>query len=239
MHLLLWWILLYRITSGNMHSKSTFFLLISAVLVICIHLLCCERTYWDNLLFQGLLTEIIYYSKDCLEFFWVFGGGISFIALTFCRSGFTPFLDIIWPKNRVFVYLKWHLSSFSVRFTCLHTCRTLLQCVIMILTISIITYNQNNISVAIKIRQIYKYFKYFVFLWNISPVWAVLNGNLLYLYLPNWHVNAVRYDDLSSSLKVWYPELGSMTERYCTSFNAGNTLLSIGPLCAGLINGLI
>ena len=28
-----------------------------------------------------------------------------------------------------------------------------------------------------------------IFLWNMSPAGAIPNGNLLYLYLPNWHVN--------------------------------------------------
>ena len=62
------------------------------------------------------------------------------------------------------------------------------------------------------------------------------NGNLLYLYLPNWHVNVVKYDDLSSSFKLWYPEPASIRERYCTLFDFGNILLSIGSLYSGLIN---
>ena len=40
MYLPLWWILLYQITSGNLHSRPTLFWLMSASLVLCINLLC-------------------------------------------------------------------------------------------------------------------------------------------------------------------------------------------------------
>ena len=67
------------------------------------------------------------------------------------------------------------------------------------------------------------------FLWNIFLMGAAPKGSLLYLYLPNLHVNVVRYDNLLSSFMSWYPELASIKERYCTLFNFGNILLSIGP----------
>ena len=66
---------------------------------------------------------------------------------------------------------------------------------------------------------------------------AAPNDNVLNLYLPNWHANEVRYDDLSSSFMLWYPELASIIERYCTLFNFGKISLSIGPLCTGLFSG--
>ena len=50
---------------------------------------------------------------------------------------------------------------------------------------------------------------------------AVPNGSLLYLYLPNWHVNVVRYDDPLSNLRLWYPELASIRGKYFTLFNFG------------------
>ena len=112
-YLLLWWNLHYQITSVNLHSRSTLFWLISAILVFCIHLLCWVRTHWDY-----------FYSKEFLEFCFVLGGGIS-IALIFYGSCFTPFLDIIWPNNGTHIHLKWFLSLFNLRFTCLHTYRTL------------------------------------------------------------------------------------------------------------------
>ena len=90
MHLLLWWILLYAITSSNLHSRSTLLWWMSAVVELCLHLLCSERTYWDSL--------------------FVFGGGFSIIACSFHGSGFTPLLDIISPKKRTSIHLKWHLS---------------------------------------------------------------------------------------------------------------------------------
>ena len=44
------------------------------------------------------------------------------------------------------------------------------------------------------------------------------------------------YDDCLSNLRLWYPELASMMDMYCTLFSLGNILLSVGPLCTGLIN---
>ena len=41
-----------------------------------------------------------------------------------------------------------------------------------------------------------------IFLWNTTPAGATPNGNLLYLYLPNWHANVVRYDDFSSNFML-------------------------------------
>ena len=35
-----------------------------------------------------------------------------------------------------------------------------------------------------------------IFHTNMSPVGAAPNSNLLHLYLPNWHANVVRHDDL-------------------------------------------
>ena len=51
------------------------------------------------------LAKIIYYSKECLQP--IFGGGISVIVLSFCRSGFThtQFLEIISPKKTEPVYI--------------------------------------------------------------------------------------------------------------------------------------
>ena len=48
--------------------------------------------------------------------------------------------------------------------------------------------------------------------------------------LSNWHVNVVRYDDLSSSLMLWYQELASIKERFFTLFNFWKILLSLVPL---------
>ena len=89
----------------------------------------------------------------------------------------------------------------------------------MIFTISVITYNQNIIN---------------------DPLWgAAPSSSLLYLYLPNCHANVVRYDDLSSRFKLWYPKLASIRERYCILFNFGNISLTVGPLCTGLCMKLL
>ena len=75
-----------------------------------------------------------------------------------------------------------------------------------------------------------------IFHWNISPAGAAPNSSLLYLYLPNWHVNVVRYDDLSSNLRLWWPDLASIRERYFTLFSFRKISLSVGPLWTGLMS---
>ena len=104
----------------------------------------------------------------------------------------------------------------------------------MIFSISIITYNQNIISDTKKLGKTLNILS--VFLWNISPMGAAPNGDLLYLNLPNWYVTVVRYDDFLSSFKSWCPWLASIGERYCTLLNFGSKSLSIGPLCTSFIN---
>ena len=37
----------------------------------------------------------------------------------------------------------------------------------------------------------------------MSPAGAVPNGNLAYLYLPNWQVNMAEYDDFLYNLMLW------------------------------------
>ena len=72
--------------------------------------------------------------------------------------------------------------------------------------------------------------------WNMSPAWVAQNGSLLYLYLSNWHMNVVRYDDLLSNLRWWYPEFISIRDKYFILFNFGKISLSVGPLCTSLIS---
>ena len=47
----------------------------------------------------------------------------------------------------------------------------------------------------------------------MSPADAALNGNLIYLYLPNWHANATWYEHMFSSFSLWYLELASISVR--------------------------
>ena len=72
--------------------------------------------------------------------------------------------------------------------------------------------------------------------WNISPTGAVPRGSYLYLYLPNWQANVVRYDDILSNFRLWYPELASIIDKYLTLFSLSSILFNVGPLCMGLIN---
>ena len=72
-----------------------------------------------------------------------------------------------------------------------------------------------------------------IFLWNTSPTGATSNGNLSNLYLPNWHANVVKYDNLSSGFRLWYPELASLRERYFALFSFGKYHY-VHPLWTGL-----
>ena len=49
-------------------------------------------------------------------------------------------------------------------------------------------------------------------------------------------MNVMRYDDFSSNLRLWYPELTSIRDKYFTLFNFGKISLCVGPLWTGLIS---
>ena len=68
--------------------------------------------------------------------------------------------------------------------------------------------------------------------WNMSPSDATLNGNHVYLYLPNGQGNVFKYD-CSSNFRLWLLELTSVSVRYLTPASLGRVLLNIGPLCTG------
>ena len=57
----------------------------------------------------------------------------------------------------------------------------------MIMPIFIISYNENVICNAKKLIMSLNISP--IFHQNLSSAGAALNGNLAYLYLPNWHVN--------------------------------------------------
>ena len=115
------------------------------------------------------------------------GGGISMSAFSFCGSGFAPCWDTISPKSGTDVHLKWHLFLFSFRYTCLQIFSTL--CNVSSWPFPLASYPTTNMSLAIlntfgnslKISS--------TFLWNLPPTRDAPNGNLLYLYLPNWQVS--------------------------------------------------
>ena len=46
----------------------------------------------------------------------------------------------------------------------------------------------------------------------------------------------VRYDDLVSTCRLWYPKLASIIEMYFKLLSLGSMSLSGGPQCMGLIN---
>ena len=86
----------------------------------------------------------------------------------------------------------------------------------------------NTFGISLKISSI--------LCWNMLPAGTAPNSRCLYLYLPNGQANVVRYNDCISSLRLWYPELTSIMNMYCTLFSLGSISFSVGPLCIGLIN---
>ena len=72
--------------------------------------------------------------------------------------------------------------------------------------------------------------------WNMSPTGTAPNSRHLYWYLPNGQANVVRYDDLVSNCRLWYPKLASIIDIYFTLLSLGNMLFDVGPLCMGLIS---
>ena len=72
--------------------------------------------------------------------------------------------------------------------------------------------------------------------WNMLPAGTALKGKCFYLYLPNGQANVVKYDNCLSNLILWYSELASMMDMYCTLLSFGSISLSVGPLCISLIN---
>ena len=120
-------------------------------------------------------------------------GGISINALSFCGFCFTPYHDIISPKNGTDVHLKWHLSLFNFKLTYLHLCTTLHTVLSWSLPSASYPTTNNIISNTEYIGQIFKYFINLPL--DISPAGAVPNRGHLYLHLPNWHVNIIKYND--------------------------------------------
>ena len=138
-------------------------------------------------------------------------GGLIFIStLGFHGSGLTPFLEMTSIKSGTHVHLQGNLSLFHFRFTCLHVCRT--SCNVSPWFLPSLLYPSTKMSSA-KPNTFGKPLNILsMFLWNIYPVRAAPNRSLLYLLLPNWHVNVLRYDHLSSCARLWYSELASIRE---------------------------
>ena len=143
-------------------------------------------------------------------------------------------MGLVSPKNGTDVHLKWHLSLFNFKLTCLHLCITLHP--VSSWSLPSASYLTTNISSAI-LNILGKSLNIsLIFPWNISPAGVVPNGNHLYLYLQHWHASISKYYDFSSSFKLSYPEFTSIRERYFTLLCFGSMSLSVGPLCTSLIS---
>ena len=103
-------------------------------------------------------------------------GSISVSSCTFLGSGLTPGLDIILPKNKTSVHLKWHLSLFSFRLTYLHICSTFNH--VSSWSLPLLSYPTTIMSFAIPNTVGKSLNILFFFCWNISPVGATQSGSL-------------------------------------------------------------
>ena len=173
------------------------------------------------------------YYKECLDIFCVWRWHLcKCLKLLWVWFHTIPIMTS--QKNGIDVHLKWHLSLFSFRFTCRHICSTL--CSVSSWSLPSMSYPTTKISPAMS-NTIGKSLNISsVFLWNISPAGAAPKGNLFYQYLPNCHANVVKYDDFSSSFKLWQLELTSIKEIYFTLFSLSKILLSVVPLCTSLMS---
>ena len=127
-----------------------------------------------------------WYLQRCFELLWVW---------------FHTMPGYEFTKYGTDVHLKWNLSLFSFRFTCLHIWSTFI--VYHHGSLLSTSYPTTKLSSAIPNTFGKSLYISYIFLCNISPAGAAPNSNLLYLYLPQWHANVVRYEDLSSSFRLW------------------------------------
>ena len=124
-----------------------------------------------------------------------------------------PLLDITPPKKGMDVDLKWYFSLFNLRLTSLHLCSTLHTIALWSVPSS---YPFTNISSAIPKTFGMSLNSLSILHWNISPTGAAPSGSHLYLYLPKWQANVVRYNDFSSNFRLWFPEPASIIDKYLT-----------------------
>ena len=115
-------------------------------------------------------------------------------------SVLSAFLDTISPKKGTDVLLKLLLSLFSFRFTCLHICSTFHS--LSSWSLPLLLYPTTKMSSAMANTFCKSLNILSLFHWNTSPEGTALSNNLLYLYMPNLHENAVRYYNLSSSPRL-------------------------------------
>ena len=171
--------------------------------------------------------------RNTCSSFLLLGDGISVRALTFLGSCQTPSLETISWKNWINVHLKWHLSLFSFKLTSWHHFST--PYTALLWSLPSLSYPVTRMSSAILKTFGMSLNISSILHWNMLPTGTALNGKHLYLYLPNWHGNVVRYDDFLSGLRLWYLELASIIDMCLTPVSFGSISFSVGPLCIGLI----
>ena len=119
--------------------------------------------------------------------------------------GLTLDHDITSQKNGMLVHLNRHLSLLNFRFVCLHILSALSSVASWLLpmsfnpSIKMLSAMPNTFGNPRNSSSI--------FLWNIPPAGATINGSHIYLYLPKGQQKAVRYNDCSSNFKLFYLKL--------------------------------
>ena len=88
-------------------------------------------------------------------------------------------------KNGTNIHLKWHLALLSFRFICPHICSTF--CSVSSWSLPLLSYPTTKMP-STKTNSFGKSLNiFFYFSLKHISLGATPNGNVLYMYLPNWH----------------------------------------------------
>ena len=111
---------------------------------------------------------------------------------------FSAFVGLVHTMPECASEMAFVLVSF--RFTCLHICSNLRS--VLSWSLPSTSYPIAEMSSAMPNTFGNSLNISSIFVWNICPFEAAPNSNLLYLYLPNWYTNVIRYDDFLSDFRL-------------------------------------
>ena len=154
----------------------------SASVVAHISLQSLVSTYLDSLIYPEIIVTTFcilgYHICKCLDFF---------------RSRLMPCHEITPPKKGILICLKRPLPLFSFKFASLYIQSTLPN----VSAQSLPCWSNPAIKMSSTILDTFGILlsTLSIFFWNMSPVGAAPNGNLVYLYLPNGQENVLKYED--------------------------------------------
>ena len=165
----------------------------------------CQPLKWSSYLHshQWELTQVVNYIQEWLQFPFCFGLQHISLCLNISWIWTHPMPQNYSAINGMHVPIKEHFSLFSFRFACLHLCNNCFNLLSWSLTSATNSVIKKIISNAKDTRLVIEQFVYFLFEHIVS--WCCSLQSLVYQYLPNGQENVFRYDDFSSSSRLWYP----------------------------------